>query len=101
MKQGQGIGKRLIPLVLTIAMLFGLVCTPIGQVQASAAEAPISDTPMTIAAVAGPVITPNGQGTYDVTFTYQGNKPNVILRGTLPGIGWNNETSMTEAENDV
>ncbi len=46
MKQGQGITRRVITLVLTIAMLFGLACTPIGRVQASAAEASMDDTPM-------------------------------------------------------
>ena len=88
MKQGQGIPRRIITLVLTIAMLFGLACTPIGRVQASAAEAPMDDAPTTIAAASGPVVTPNDHGSYDVTFTYHGNASSVSLRGDLPGINW-------------
>lgn len=81
-------GKRLLTLVLTAAMLLGLTAMP-----AARADVRAEGT------VESPVIVKNGDGTYDVTFAYEGDADSVGVRGTVPGTNWDSDAvAMTNTD---
>lgn len=81
-------GKRLLSWAIAAAMVLGLGLSP------------PSPTPARAAGATGPVVTANGDGTYDVTFSFEySGSEKVTVRGDMND--WGEEDVMTKQDGNV